>query len=231
MKNMKTYNRYNAASKVVRCPYGKARMRDVLDKYAQAAVNLYGAISKRELVKIFNDQNPNFNTTVAELEVVLLPLILKEEFYAFYKDYVVWCHFYEVGIESADQLILDQTNKPRYIPSPKEFLLYRDYNYLNAHVRTEFYQLLDQHFGKDHTNFLTIHKVVDIIMYNIESLHLHKIVFNELSKNGFVFDNEKKLNRFLEQMMKIINNRRLWENKAHTPSEVFARISYFPHMN
>ena len=47
MKNIKTYNRYNDASKVVRCPNGKAQMRNELNKYAQAAINLYGIISKR----------------------------------------------------------------------------------------------------------------------------------------------------------------------------------------
>ena len=230
MKNIKTYNRYNDASKVVRCPNGKAQMRNELDKYAQAAINLYGIISKRELVQIFNDQNPNFNTTVAELEVVLLPLILKNQFYAFYKDYVLWFPFYEMGIEHANKLIFDQSHKPRFIPSPDEFLFYRNYDYLNAHVRTEFSQLLDKHFGRD-TDFFTINKVVNIFMDDIESFHLHKVVFNALSKNDMVFDSEKKLERFLEQMMNIINSRRLWENKASTPIEVMAKSSLFSHIN
>lgn len=68
-------------------------------------------------------------------------------------------------------------------------------------------------------------------MDDIESFHLHKVVFNALSKNDMVFDSEKKLERFLEQMMNIINSRRLWENKASTPIEVMAKSSLFSHIN
>lgn len=48
------FEKNNPASDVVRCPFGRARVRKQLDLYARAAVNLYGIISRKELVEMFN---------------------------------------------------------------------------------------------------------------------------------------------------------------------------------
>ena len=50
----KIFEKHNPADDVVRCPYGRAKMRKPLDLYAKAAVNLYGIIKRDEFVDIFN---------------------------------------------------------------------------------------------------------------------------------------------------------------------------------
>ncbi len=87
-KNNKVFELYNRKSDVVRCPYGRAIVREKLDSYAQAAVNLYGIINRSDFVDIFNGQNVD-QTTEEEVYILLLPLVLKEGWYGFYKEYIV----------------------------------------------------------------------------------------------------------------------------------------------
>lgn len=84
----KIFDKYNPKDAVRRCPNGRAVVRDLLDIYAKASVNLYGVIPKKEFVEIFNKQNI-VQTTVDEIFTLLMPMVLKKRWYCFYKDYIV----------------------------------------------------------------------------------------------------------------------------------------------
>jgi hypothetical protein len=73
----KIFEKYNNKSDVVRCPYGRAGIRKLLDTYAVAAVNLYGILSKKDLVEIFNEQNEE-ETTVEEIYILLLEKVQEQ---------------------------------------------------------------------------------------------------------------------------------------------------------
>lgn len=92
-KAKETFEKYNRKSDVVRCPNGRAGIRKLLDSYAKAAVNLYGIISRKEFVEIFNSQNAD-KTIDEEVYVLLLPLVLKNTWYCFYKEYIV--HYWAI---------------------------------------------------------------------------------------------------------------------------------------
>ena len=119
-KARKIFERYNPASGVIRCPNGRAAIRKLMDSYARAAVNLYGIISRDAFVEIFNDQNAE-KTTADELYVLLLPLVLKNGWYGFYKEYLVHYSFFN-DFGPVPYLLVQQGNKPRYIPERDEFL-------------------------------------------------------------------------------------------------------------
>src|SRR5699024_11124741 len=83
-------------------------------------------------VDIFNKQNIE-RTAVEEIYILLLPLVLKEGWYCFYKEYIVHYLFFD-DFDYADYLLKNQADKPRYIPQKDEFLKYviedyKDNNY------------------------------------------------------------------------------------------------------
>lgn len=99
---------------------GRAAIRKLMDSYARAAVNLYGIISRDAFVEIFNGQNAE-KTTADGLYVLLLPLVLKNGWYGFYKEYLVHYSFFN-DFGPVPYLLEQQGNKPRYIPEKDEFL-------------------------------------------------------------------------------------------------------------
>lgn len=110
----KIFEQYNCTSDIVRCPNGRAITRKLLDSYARAAVNLYGIISREDFIDIFNKQNID-QTTDEEIYILLLPLVLKDGWYGFYKEFIVHYWFFD-DFNQADYLLEHQADKPRYIP-------------------------------------------------------------------------------------------------------------------
>ena len=136
-KAKKVFEQYNRTSDVVRCPYGRATIRKLLDSYARAAVNLYGIISRDDFVNIFNKQNVD-QTSNEEIYILLLPLVLKDGWYGFYKGYIVHYLFFD-NFDHADYLLKHQADKPRYIPEKDEFLKYVIEDYAdNALIKLSF---------------------------------------------------------------------------------------------
>ena len=116
----KIFEQYNRTLDIVRCPNGRAVTRKLLDSYTRAAVNLYGIISREDFVDIFNKQNID-QTTDEEIYILLLPLVLKDGWYCFYKEYIVHYLFFD-NFNHTDYLLKHQADKPRYIPEKDEFL-------------------------------------------------------------------------------------------------------------
>ncbi|MDD4590998.1 MAG: hypothetical protein PHG06_11310, partial [Parabacteroides sp.] len=129
-KAKKIFEQYNRVSDVVRCPNGRARVRKLLDCYARAAANLYGVISRDEFVAIFNKQNSD-QTSKEEIYILLLPLVLKEGWYCFYKEFIVHYAYFE-DFDQVEYLLQHQAGKPRYVPEKDEFLKYIDEDYVDS---------------------------------------------------------------------------------------------------
>ncbi len=210
-----TFELYNRKSDVVRCPNGRAIVRKALDSYAQAAVNLYGIISREDFVDIFNKQNVD-QTTEEEIYILLLPLVLKENWYCFYKEYIVHYCFFE-DFDQADYLLKLQADKPRYIPEKDEFL-----KYVN-----EYYE--------DNDNWRNVHRFMWEIFDDIRDVAKgyvevkYYITYGNgirelgpiLDKYNLIFNDEKQLEEFINLIMLAKNNTRIWENNGYTPSELF----------
>ncbi|MBN2852917.1 MAG: SEC-C domain-containing protein [Clostridia bacterium] len=210
----KIFKTYNRAEDVVRCPHGRAPVRKMLDSYAKASVNLYGVISRKELVEIFNSQNSE-KTTEDEIYILLLPLVLKDEWYCFYKEYVVH-YFFIKKPEQVEFLLQHQSDKPRYIPEKDEFLEYMD----------EYYEDNDYWFNVRHylANAFGYSRKFSEGYGQIREYITHGSGISELGpmmeRHGFIFNGEEALREFFNLLMQAKNNTRIWENKGHSPNEI-----------
>ena len=215
----KDFERYNPQSDVVRCPYGRSGVRSQLDEYARAAVNLYGVISCRDFVGIFNEQNKD-QTTEEELYTLLLPLVRKTGQYGFYKDYLVNPWFFD-DFEEAEMLVAIQEGKPRYVPVKSTFLKFVN----DDHMEWDDWQivrdfLLDT-FGMSVETMQGYWALRDYISYGQGTDELGAI----LDEYGFALLSEERMQEFVRLIILAKNNTRIWDNNGHTPDELFRFFS------
>ncbi|HHY81647.1 MAG TPA: hypothetical protein GX505_03080 [Clostridiales bacterium] len=215
----KIFEQYNRKSDVVRCPNGRAVVRKLLDSYARAAVNLYGVISRKDFVDIFNKHN-SYKTTEEEIYILLLPLVLKDRWYCFYKEYIVHYLFFD-SFNHADYLLKQQTDKPRYIPEKEEFLKYINENYEDNDYWWNVRRFMFDVFGYSKNTLVGYEEIRSYITYGDGISELSFI----LDSHNFIFDSEKQLQEFLTLIMNAKNNTRIWENKGHTPAEMHRILS------
>jgi len=219
-KNMKKekakeiFEWYNPASDVVRCPRGRANIRKLLDSYARAAVNLYGIIRRDDFVNIFNDQNED-KTTKEEIYILLLPLVLKNGWYGFYKEYIVHYCFFD-DFKQVEYLLEHQADKPRYVPDKDEFLKYVDEGYEDNDYWWNVFSFMLDAFGFNRNTTVAYEEIKEILTYSDEIRELGSI----LNEHNIIFRDEKQLQQFADLIMHAKNNTRMWQNKGHTPSEL-----------
>ncbi len=215
----KIFEQYNRTLDVVRCPNGRAIIRKLLDSYARAAVNLYGIISRDDFVNIFNKQNVD-QTSNEEIYILLLPLVLKDGWYGFYKEYIVHYSFFD-DFDQADYLLKYQADKPRYIPEKSEFLKYTIEDFVdNDHLWNVRRFMLDV-FGHSRDTSGGYEDVRSYIIYGDGIKELGSI----LDRYNLIFSEEKQLQEFINLIMLAKNNTRIWENNGYTPSELHGILS------
>ena len=218
-KSKKIFEQYNRTSDVVRCPNGRASTRKLLDSYARAAVNLYGIVSRDDFIDILNKQNVD-QTSNEEIYILLLPLVLKDGWYGFYKEYIVHYSFFD-DFGQADYLLEHQAGKPLYIPEKSEFLKYVFEDYAdNDHwwnVRCFMRDVFG--YGKDTSEGYM--EIRNYITYGDGIRELGSI----LNRHNLIFRGEERLQEFINQIMLAKNNTRIWQNNGYTPSEIYEIFS------
>jgi len=213
-KAKETFEKYNRKSDVVRCPNGRAGIRKLLDSYAKAAVNLYGIISRKEFVEIFNSQNAD-KTIDEEVYVLLLPLVLKNTWYCFYKEYIV--HYWAIrDFSQADYLLGHQPNKPRYIPEKDEFLKYENEEYEDNVHWLDVRKFMWDAFGYNIKISEGFREVREYITYGNGMSELNSI----FERHNIMFHSEEQLIEFINLITHAKNNTRIWDNNGYTPSEL-----------
>lgn len=213
------FEHYNPASDIVRCPNGRANIRKQLDSYAKAAVNLYGIISRDDFIDIFNNQNVE-QTGSEELYILLLPLVLKDRWYCFYKEYIVHYLFFR-NFDHADYLLQHQADKPRYIPDKDEFLKYVIEDYSDNDHWWNVHRFMRDIFGYSKNISESYKEIRSYITYGDGIRELGSI----LERYNLIFNGEKQLQEFINLIMLAKNSTRIWENKGHTPSETHEILS------
>ncbi|MDR0587129.1 MAG: SEC-C domain-containing protein [Treponema sp.] len=211
----KIFEKYNPADGVARCPKGRAKMRKPLDLYAKAAVNLYGIITLSELAEIFNAQNDE-RTTAGEIYTILLPNALKNGWYGFYKDYIVhyavlrnfdWVRFLEQA----------QAGKPRYIPEKEKFLRYQWEEYNDGGHWLKVLKFMQDVFGYRKGIVNAFDEIRNYLTHNDDFNKMYSI----LEEYGFVFHDSEESKKIFTLIVSAKNNTRIWENKGHTPEELY----------
>ncbi|MDD2214427.1 MAG: SEC-C metal-binding domain-containing protein [Oscillospiraceae bacterium] len=216
-KAQRIFEKYNPAAAVTRCPNGRAPFRKLLDLYAKAAVNLYGVISIKEFAEIINRQNTE-KTTPHEIFTLLLPVVLKHKWYCFYKEYIV--HYWAIDdFEYADFWLMEQGDKPRFIP-PKDELLKFENPYYESEKQAASWQKLNAFIFEAWPDKGQIYR-----FYNeLKEISAFSTSIQELSelfeKYGLAFSGEKQAQTFFNLLMDASNNTRMWSNKGYTPNEM-----------
>jgi len=209
------FKKYNNEADVTRCPKGRGAVKALLNLYAKAAVNLYGSIKLEHFVNIFNDYNEE-QTTIDEVYRLLLPLVLKERYYCFYKNYLV-SGVYIGDFGEADYLIGLQGTKPRYLPKREDILKYAKGEYDdNSHWDSVLRYMYDI-FGVTKDVYGCFEEIIDCIDGSLEVGDIIDII----NSYNLVFDSDEQLMTLLNHIMQAHNNTRLWENNGYTPEELF----------
>jgi hypothetical protein len=214
------FRKYNPKEKTARCPNKRAAVREALDRYAKAAVNLYGIISKRELVDLFNGQNQE-STSEGELFALLLPLVFKSAGYCFYKDYIV------DGMASgdfgyADSLLQSHEGKPRYSPEKEEFLRFAEDDYEDSeqarswNVVIEFLEKLLPDAVLAASFVSALKTLAADFPEDIAELSESFVEF------GPMFGTSRQVKKLVGLLTEAHSNTRFPENNGHTPKEIMS---------
>ncbi|GHV89148.1 hypothetical protein AGMMS50267_15080 [Spirochaetia bacterium] len=213
------FEKYNPADAVVRCPKGRAKLRKSLDLYAKAAVNLYGIITRAEFTTIFNAQNDE-QTDCDEVFTLLLPNVLKNAWYGFYKDYIV--HYIILqDFDWVKHLEIEQADKPRYIPPKEKFIPFEWEEYEDTNDWDNAHNYLLDTFGYSKKTADGFKAIKQFMINNIGFSEINAV----LQKYGFIFANADQFQQFFNLLVLAKNNTRIWENNGHTPTELFTLTS------
>lgn len=189
---------------------------DLLHNYALATIHLYGAITQDEFIEIFNQQNSQ-KTSVDELFPILLRHIAVGDPYCFWDEYIVCDGFEDNDFEDVKDLIRECGDKPRYIPGKKELLRYADWDYYENTAQTD---KLKQFLATKRLNGATsVDEIVAELQYSCTIEAGTQQIFDMLDEFG-VSIRDSEMNAFIDIIMGMKNNTRLWANKGHTPNEL-----------
>jgi hypothetical protein len=213
------FEKYNPAGAVTRCPNGRAIIRQELNLYARAAVNLYGVIPTKDLADIFNLQNTD-KTTADEVFALLLPLVRKKNpWYCFYKGNIV--HYWAIDdFDFVDVILSHHADKPRYLPAKDEFLRYAQQSYEDDRQReawSELYKYFRATWPDNPKSFHAYEGMKDLV---VQGAGIDEIVML-FAINEIVFSEESDAQKFFDLYTEAQNNTRLMDNKGYTPNELY----------
>lgn len=206
----------------------KRDRKELLSRYATASVFLYGVISVDEFVEVFN----HYEDVKTDPEEAVLALRRLEKTndveYSVFKDMISGPAFqprfmdYEENVSSIRQR---QNGKPRYLPEKEEFLRYETGDYtepLKPYADLKAYILKNRLMERGEGL-----KGVDGDLIDLKEM-IHE-GFNTVeclkyfTESDYVFDGIDDLNSFVQVLLEVFNNTRIYENNGFTPEELFKR--------
>ena len=208
---------FNRVSDVKPCPQDRNEVCTLLDSYAQAAVNLYGVISRKEFLKIFNTQNQETITPI-EMYNLLLPKVVdtKEPKYTFYKYFIVNRDMI-ANFDLADLVASQQKDKPRYIPNKEDFLKYMSYDYNDNNKWDKLLNKMKILLKDTNEALRLFKKMKKLILHERNPMSAMKLLFEK----DFAFPSMEAANEFISLFSDAANNNRIWFNNGYTPIELF----------
>jgi len=193
-------------------------MKLVLD-YIIAAANLYGLVEIQKVLEIYNQQNEKQLSQKQMAEIVIEHEDYLESNYTFVID-DYFAHDAVLEFDDFDYYLDQSRGKPYYVPDKTEFLKYTNGHYFekNNEYRKLVNFLADCFFEGDKSEG---ERICQDINFYCSFDFKPDSVLKFLSFKGLDFTAEQDLNKFLELLVDLANNTRIWENNGHTPEELF----------
>ncbi len=203
--------------------------KELISRYATAAVNLYGVISVEEFVDVFNHYE-EARTTSEEALLALKRLAKTDDVeYSISGGIISGPEFQPVFDDYEDKveaIRASQKGKPRYLPGKEEFLKYIDATYrepekpysdLKAYILK--HELTTRGEGIDGVDGDLL-DLRDMIQFGVKFTD----EFDYFTKCGYKFKGMEDLNEFAQLVMNAHNNTRMYDNNGFTPNEIFEKF-------
>lgn len=194
---------------------------DEVINYVIACVHLYGFIETKDFLEIHNSYHENQITSKTLRSIFSHPANLKRLENLNIEAYAdAFVHGDIELISEFDRFIQGVMGKPFYVPENVELLRYLNNGY---YEKTEAQQELGDKLEKD---FLSGNKlaVIHEVDKLVGQLRIVDINFNEVVQEflqRYEFEDINQANQYIELITKIANTTRVWENRGHTPHELF----------
>lgn len=186
-----------------------------IDKYLRACANLYGYVTPRQFLKLYN----KFNTQKINKEMYLLWMEkLQRNSYEYYTLYTNAIICSKVPNKKIDEIIYYQEGKKYYNPTEAELLAYANPNYREQNEYIE--EMLKFLVNSMKVNRLVAEGFLSKLAWYIrieESIQAE----NDLLENyGIVFKDMSQANEYFKRLQNLSNNTRKWANCGYTPKEL-----------
>ena len=196
----------------------------LIKKYAFSAINLYGVIKLEDFISVFNHYERDSLSKEEAIPLLELLSSIDEVDLSFKQGILANGYFYlndTKDVRVAKDLLLAQSNKPRYLPSKEESLKFEDDEYVEPMK-----PLIDLE------RFIIANKLVaiknpDDIRYDVLEIHDQIIMGGKpsdymgyINKRGYQFKDGVQLNLFVGLTMILHNNTRMYDNNGYTPIEI-----------
>lgn len=194
--------------------------------YVKAAVQLYGIISVRDFLRLYETHHAHAKLSVGELQALLLDannvVALKAHNVEVYND--VFVHTTLDQAENRHAFVRRTLKKPFYIPAYSEFMNYADEAYVEA---TPYQQKLAQMLAADFYNG-QVEAAADEVMALVRRLQgvdsdINTFVNEFLTKH--MPAEKERLNDYVQAISDVAKTTRLWENRGYTLTELQAKIA------
>lgn len=195
---------------------------ELLVQYAIACTNFYGYINNPKFLEIYNKHNEPA-VSRDELEAIItepniVERLKKDDVYV-QSEAFVHNELVAQG-KNLSEFLQKTKGKPYYVPEKEELLRYIDKAY---YEQTSFQEQLMMKVANDFFGGSTI-MVKGILDGLIGRLHTTENNYQSVTQQfikRFKMKDMQQMNEYAYMIMMMANNTRIWENRGHTPSELF----------
>lgn len=196
--------------------YALTERQKVIDTYLKGCVNLYGFVTIRQFLKVFNRYNQ--------------PKLLKEEFMRCadrlvrnsYMNYQIYSNAIVntlVADEKIGEIASYQYGKKYYMPQEAEILSYADVHYNEQTPQTkELVRFLTMDMQ---VNLFVTNTFMEKLLWTIRIEEPPRAQYSLVEEFGIEPENIAQADALLQRMNDVHNNTRKWANCGYTPHELF----------
>ncbi len=187
-----------------------------MDTYLKGCVNLYGFVTIRQFLKVYNRYNQ--------------PKLLKEELMECagklvrisYTDYQIYSNAIvnvRVSDERMSEILRYQSGKTYYMPTEQEILAYASPHF---YERTPQIETLERFLKQEMmVNLLSANGFIEKLVWLIRIEEPMETQYKLMEEFGIAPKDMKQANELLQKIAEVHNHTRIWANCGYTPDQLF----------